>query len=70
MVVGIWNIEGTTFDSRQNGFGQLFISAGERVQARMRMTSFDSSVMEIKSDDMLKFITALQQALGRDYTVA
>ena len=77
-VVGIWNSPEDD-ENHYNEFGRLFQEAGERIQARVRATNFDSTgamhatgaicitrpaVMEVKSDDMLKFIGSLQYLLG------
>eukprot|EP00053_Salpingoeca_punica_P005568 m.55304 g.55304 ORF g.55304 m.55304 type:complete len:584 (+) comp13303_c0_seq1:398-2149(+) len=60
LVMGIWALPGKTEGSvERNQFGSLFQQAGERIDARIRLSSFDSSVMEIKADDMNRFIGAL-----------
>jgi cell division control protein 45 len=60
IVAGLWSTlyrsEGSVV---KNEFGQFFMRAGANAQARIRMASFDTSVMEIKSDDMAKFFSSL-----------
>jgi len=64
MVVGMWNSsdleEGHVVG---NEFGGYFTQAAEEIQARASMTEFDSSVMEIKSDDWGKFVMKLSELL-------
>jgi hypothetical protein len=60
VVAGLWSTlyraEGSVV---RNEFGQLFQRAGEKTGARIRMGAFDSSILEIKSDDMSTFIASL-----------
>ena len=60
IVAGLWSTlyrsEGSVV---KNEFGQLFMRAATNTDARIRMASFDTSVMEIKSDDMNKFFANL-----------
>eukprot|EP00039_Didymoeca_costata_P030735 m.31129 g.31129 ORF g.31129 m.31129 type:complete len:586 (+) comp8280_c3_seq1:251-2008(+) len=69
-VVGLWS-----HASREEGhvapneFGRHFDTVAERIQARAKLTSFDSSVMELKSDDLQKFLTSLQQHFQAEYAL-
>mmetsp|Transcript_27344 Transcript_27344/g.71666 ORF Transcript_27344/g.71666 Transcript_27344/m.71666 type:complete len:588 (-) Transcript_27344:104-1867(-) len=60
IVAGLWSTlyrsEGSVV---KNEFGQYFMRAGSSTDARIRMASFDTSVIEIKSDDMRKFFSSL-----------
>jgi len=68
VVVGMWSTlhrqEGTV---PKNNFGRHFKKAGERVEARVRQAAFDSTILEVKSDDMTQFISALQHTLQPKY---
>eukprot|EP00040_Diaphanoeca_grandis_P012371 m.62716 g.62716 ORF g.62716 m.62716 type:complete len:589 (-) comp23192_c0_seq1:164-1930(-) len=68
VVVGMWSnlhrAEGTV---PKNNFGRHFQKAGERVEARVRQAAFESTILEVKSDDMMQFISALQHTLQPVY---
>jgi cell division control protein 45 len=64
IVVGIWNSpsrgEGKVVP---NEFGKFFEIATEDMGARATLTAFDTSVMQIKSDDLNKFLMQLTQTI-------
>lgn len=64
VVIGIWNIatrgEGKVVP---NAFGKHFETATEDMGARATLTNFDTSVMQIKSDDLNKFLMQLTQTI-------
>ena len=64
MVCGMWNTanvdEGSVIG---NEFGNYFEAAAEKTGSRASLIEFDSSVMEIKSDDFHKFIMELSSKL-------
>eukprot|EP00041_Stephanoeca_diplocostata_P020331 m.453060 g.453060 ORF g.453060 m.453060 type:complete len:591 (+) comp21546_c0_seq1:237-2009(+) len=62
IVAGIWSTLNRSEGSvPRNEFGPFFQQAGERADARVRMAAFDTSILEIKSDDMQKFIGRLSE---------
>ena len=64
IVVGIWNTpsrgEGKVVG---NAFGKFFEIATEEAGSRAKLTGFDTSVMQIKSDDLQKFLMQLTQTI-------
>lgn len=53
VVAGVWStLHRSEGQVSLNEFGKHFQRAGERAEARIRMAAFDTSVLEVKSDDM------------------
>lgn len=67
VVAGMWNQLGRTEGSViKNEFGKHFEKAAERVGSRISLAAFDSSILEIKSDDLLTFLNALMHTMRMD----
>ncbi|KAK7865622.1 hypothetical protein R5R35_009788 [Gryllus longicercus] len=50
-------------ESSNNFFGKAFEQAGERISARMNMDYFDTSIIQLKTEDRPKFLDALTSLL-------
>ena len=62
MVVGV-TCSDQDGDIELNKFGHAFREAANQIKARFKHDGFDSAVMEIDKDDVLRFIESLHEIM-------